>query len=260
MDADDGEPLESSRVSSGRDDDDHPQRPSDDFATTSRINDDAKLYIGHISHRTHRRDLEDLFLKYGRVLRVDIKAPGYGFVTFEDVRDAEDAVRAVNGYNLHGERLLVEFARKPTTTASTCFICGKEGHWVRDCPDNADKELDVRSGKCFHCGQYGHLAKHCRSRDRDGGAPTRRPRSRSRSPAYGRGGGRHGSPPRRRSPSPRRDYRGPDYRNGSPRRDGYREPPRRRYDSPPPPPPGRGYDRGDNYNSKRPRSPPRGRY
>lgn len=61
------------------------------------------------------RDVEDLFYKYGRIRDVELKTPSrppaYAFITFEDDRDAEDAVRARNGYDYDGHRLRVEFSR-----------------------------------------------------------------------------------------------------------------------------------------------------
>lgn len=40
-------------------------------------------------------------------------APRYGFVEFEDSRDADDAVYELNGKELCGERVIVEHARGP---------------------------------------------------------------------------------------------------------------------------------------------------
>lgn len=61
------------------------------------------------------REIDDLFYKYGRIRDIDLKTPSrppaYAFVSFDDERDAEDAIRARDGYTYDGYRLRVEFAR-----------------------------------------------------------------------------------------------------------------------------------------------------
>ncbi|KAG0181315.1 hypothetical protein DFQ29_008675 [Apophysomyces sp. BC1021] len=54
------------------------------------------LFIGRIPREMNPRDLEDRFSKFGKITRLDVKQ-GFGFVEFEDKRDAEDAMTGVNG-------------------------------------------------------------------------------------------------------------------------------------------------------------------
>lgn len=80
------------------------------------------VYVGGLSDRTRERDLEDLFKKYGRIEKVILKNRGYGFVEFEDSRDAEDAVKEMNGTNLDGSRIIVEIANGIKRRDSKRFV------------------------------------------------------------------------------------------------------------------------------------------
>ncbi|KAF9278718.1 serine arginine-rich splicing factor [Mortierella alpina] len=68
------------------------------------------VYVGHLSRGASKKDVEDLLSPYGRVDRVTIK-DGYGFVQFDNVRDAKEAVYELNGTSFMSERLVVEHAR-----------------------------------------------------------------------------------------------------------------------------------------------------
>uniref|UniRef100_A0A8C5UGK5 Serine and arginine rich splicing factor 4 n=1 Tax=Malurus cyaneus samueli TaxID=2593467 RepID=A0A8C5UGK5_9PASS len=71
-----------------------------------------RVYIGRLSYQARERDVERFFKGYGKILEVDLKN-GYGFVEFDDLRDADDAVYELNGKDLCGERVIVEHARGP---------------------------------------------------------------------------------------------------------------------------------------------------
>ncbi|KAJ1556394.1 hypothetical protein HK405_011227 [Cladochytrium tenue] len=183
----------------------------------------TKLYVGRLPRGIGRRDLEDVFAKYGRIVSCEVKMGGFAFVEYEDRRDAEDALNALNGSSLDGERITVEWSKRSPGTSNS------------ECPENKEQGMDVRSGRCFKCGGHGHLARECRG-------SAGRVRSRSRSP-------------RRDRRSPSRDRRYPSDRRSPDRRryDDYHPRSREDYDAayrrrspppPPPPPPGGDYRRG----------------
>jgi RNA recognition motif-containing protein len=53
----------------------------------------TELFLGNLAKDIQSRDITDVFEKYGRILRCDIKNRGlgavYAFIEFEDERDAE---------------------------------------------------------------------------------------------------------------------------------------------------------------------------
>uniref|UniRef100_A0A5K3FJA0 RRM domain-containing protein n=1 Tax=Mesocestoides corti TaxID=53468 RepID=A0A5K3FJA0_MESCO len=72
----------------------------------------SRVYVGRLPARCSERDIERFFKGYGRLRDIVLKT-GYGFVEFEDSRDAEDAVYDLHGKDLRGERIVVEHARLP---------------------------------------------------------------------------------------------------------------------------------------------------
>ena len=61
--------------------------------------DACKVYVGDLGSSANKHDLEDAFSQYGRLTSVWVarNPPGFAFVEFEDSRDAEDAIRALDG-------------------------------------------------------------------------------------------------------------------------------------------------------------------
>eukprot|EP00921_Rhytidocystis_pertsovi_P024883 GHVQ01040079.1.p1 GENE.GHVQ01040079.1~~GHVQ01040079.1.p1 ORF type:complete len:296 (-),score=38.21 GHVQ01040079.1:6216-7103(-) len=71
-----------------------------------------RIYVGNLPVSATQSDIEELFQRFGRISRCDIKrtvsgAP-FAFLEFEDPRDAKDAIEARDGYNMDGSRLRVE--------------------------------------------------------------------------------------------------------------------------------------------------------
>jgi len=65
-----------------------------------------------VSSKVRRRDLEDAFDKFGKIVDITLKEgrDRFAFIEFDDVRDAEDAVEKMNNYELCERKIRIEFA------------------------------------------------------------------------------------------------------------------------------------------------------
>jgi len=69
-----------------------------------------RVFIGGMPSGVREKDVERFVKGYGRIREIHLKQ-GYGFVEFEDQRDADDATYELNGKELLGERVVVERAK-----------------------------------------------------------------------------------------------------------------------------------------------------
>ena len=79
---------------------------------------DCKIYIGNLGRDIladlgeyeMRRQIQKSFTQFGRVINIWIakRPPGFAFVLMEDFRDAEDAVRALDGSRMCDRKVWVQ--------------------------------------------------------------------------------------------------------------------------------------------------------
>uniref|UniRef100_A0A8I6AEZ9 Serine and arginine rich splicing factor 7 n=1 Tax=Rattus norvegicus TaxID=10116 RepID=A0A8I6AEZ9_RAT len=110
---------------------------------------ETKVYVGNLGTGAGKGELERAFSYYGplRTVWIARNPPGFAFVEFEDPRDAEDAVRGLDGKVICGSRVRVELstgmprrsrfdrppARRPFDPNDRCYECGEKGHYAYDC-------------------------------------------------------------------------------------------------------------------------------
>jgi len=78
----------------------------------------TNIFVGNLSFRTTREELQTAFARFGNVERVSIvtdrdsgQSRGFGFVEMTDPAEAEKAITALNGSELNGRAMNVNEAR-----------------------------------------------------------------------------------------------------------------------------------------------------
>ncbi|KAK3319900.1 hypothetical protein B0T19DRAFT_478933 [Cercophora scortea] len=155
-------------------------------ARWERFPNNSRIFIGNLSsERVSKREVFDLFHKFGRLAQISLKN-AYGFVQYHTVEEGQTAMRNAQGVELGGRKIHLEFSR----------------------PQKAKNEERERSPDRRHQRGGRSIDRNDTRGSRDGFFP------RNREPSSGTFGRRSRSPPRfgrangdsyrQRSPSPRR--------------------------------------------------------
>jgi RNA recognition motif-containing protein len=78
----------------------------------------TKLYVGNLPWTFNNNQLLDKFKSHGNVISAKVvtdkesgKSRGFGFVEMENDNDANNAIKALNGSELNGRKLVVAAAK-----------------------------------------------------------------------------------------------------------------------------------------------------
>jgi len=77
-----------------------------------------KLYVGGLAYSVTDQELEQMFQEHGKVTSAVVikdrdsgQSKGFGFVEFDDDKEAEAAIGALNGKEINGRSIMVNQAR-----------------------------------------------------------------------------------------------------------------------------------------------------
>ena len=78
------------------------------------------LYINNLNEKINinelKHELLELLLKYGKIFEIrmskSLKLKGQAFITFENINDSKKALNELNGYELFGKKLNINYAKQ----------------------------------------------------------------------------------------------------------------------------------------------------
>ncbi|MCE3216302.1 hypothetical protein HAX54_005950 [Datura stramonium] len=77
----------------------------------------SKLFVGGLSYGTDESSLKEAFSQYGEVIEARVildrdtgRSRGFGFISFPSSEEATSAMQAMDGQDLHGRRIKVNYA------------------------------------------------------------------------------------------------------------------------------------------------------
>ncbi|KAK4756321.1 hypothetical protein SAY87_006448 [Trapa incisa] len=77
----------------------------------------SKLFVGGLSFNTDQQGLMESFSKYGEVVEARVimdretgRSRGFGFITYTSSEEASSAIQALDGQDLHGRQIRVNYA------------------------------------------------------------------------------------------------------------------------------------------------------
>ncbi|KAM6909068.1 splicing factor 1 isoform 1-T1 [Xenentodon cancila] len=121
----------------------------------------TKLHVSNLGEGATSELLRAKFQEFGTVVECDI-VKDYAFVHMERMEDAMEAISKLDNTAFKGKLMNVQLSTSRLRTApgmgdhTGCFVCGKHGHWSKDCPvDGSCSYGDVTRARSNQAPPYG---------------------------------------------------------------------------------------------------------
>lgn len=109
----------------------------------------SRIFVRNIPAKLRQSDLENIFSKHGKIADIILK-PNFAFIEYNSDKEANEAVKHLNDYNIQGAKLCVELAKTRSEKMAErlnekCFKCGGLGHWAKDCKISRHERREKRN-------------------------------------------------------------------------------------------------------------------
>lgn len=137
----------------------------------SRGEKNTQIFVAKLASGVREKDIDYEFRRFGTIKNVQLKR-GYAFIEYDDYKDAEEAIKEMDGRKFEGQRIVVQQAmgRKRDRERNDHRDDRRDD---RDRYDRRDDRRDDRRGDrdrddafkrkgpqpedtCFNCGKPGH--------------------------------------------------------------------------------------------------------
>ena len=68
-----------------------------------------QIFVAKLSSNIREKDIDYEFRRFGSIKNIQVKR-GYAFIEYEDYKDAEDAVKEMDGRRFEGQKIVVQSA------------------------------------------------------------------------------------------------------------------------------------------------------
>ncbi|KAJ8405417.1 hypothetical protein AAFF_G00318900 [Aldrovandia affinis] len=108
----------------------------------------TKVHVSNLNSDCTNQELRSKFEEYGPVVECDI-VKDYAFVHLERVEDAMEAISGLDNTAFQGKLMSVQLSTSRLRTTpgmgdqTGCYVCGKQGHWSKDCHLSQNGGYDV---------------------------------------------------------------------------------------------------------------------